>query len=229
MVKMRRIYGKPQAMKTARHIRAVRCLFASIIVAFVEGFATAADDAEPVVTEAAVREAEAEAKALQRQLSELQDKNRVLAKRAMVLNTTADLISGRRDQPPVLQVVEHKVCSLGENPVTLDNRANGEPQVWKKWLSIEDGRRYRVRAKIEIQEISETKNFKFGMMVSAPGRKTDWPAAFIGGKPFKEKEVAFDFFCPQGGSCLFIIGFESGKGVATFRDVTVYELKEELK
>ena len=47
---MRRIYGKPQAMKTARHIRAVRCLFASIIVAFVEGFATAADDAEPVVT-----------------------------------------------------------------------------------------------------------------------------------------------------------------------------------
>lgn len=180
-------------------------------------------------TEDAVRAAEAEAKSLQQELTDARHANRKLAKRREAFGITADLISGRRATPPTLQVVEKEVLRLCEKPVTLDNRADGSRLIWNKWVTLKDGCRYRVRAKIGIREISGTKNFKYGMMVTRPGKDCDWPAAFVGGAPFDEREISFDYFCPVGGRGLFVIGFESGKGVAEFHDVRFCELKEVLK
>lgn len=187
----------------------------------------AAAVAAEVPTEAEVRVAEAEAKALQREVSDVRENVRRLEGRREALSVTADLIAGRRDAPPVRTVVEKETLRLCETPVTLDNRADGKPQVWKKWLTLAGGKKYRVRAKLAIREIQGTQNFKFGMMVSIPGKDTSWPAASIGGQPFDEKEVSFDYFAPADSSSLLLIGFESGTGEATFRDVRICELVRE--
>jgi len=180
-------------------------------------------------TEAEVRAAEAEARSLQQGLNEARLVNLKIEKRRKAYDFTADLIAGRRETPPTLQLVERTVLRLCEEPVTLDNRVDGKRLIWQKWVSLKGGRRYRVRARIGIGEISGTRNFKFGMMVTRPGQEPIWPDAFVGGSPFAEKEVSFDYFCPVGGSNLFVIGFETGKGVAVFRDVRFNEVIEELK
>jgi len=178
--------------------------------------------------EAEVRAAEAEAKGLQQHLNEARLVNRKIEKRCKAYGLTADLIAGRRDTPPNVQLVEDTVVRLGEEPVTLDNRADGKRLIWQKWVALKGGRRYRVRARIGISEITGTQNFKFGMMVTRPGQEPFWPDAFVGGSPFAEKEVCFDYFCPEGGGNLFVIGFETGKGVAVFRDVRFNEVSEKL-
>lgn len=190
------------------------------------GFAAACLTAG-ALTEAEVRVAEAEAKALQKQVADVRENVRRLEGRREALTVTADLIVGRRDAPAVRQTVEKDVLRLCEEPVTLDNRADGKAQVWKKWLTLDGGRKYRVRAKIAIGEIKGTQNFKFGMLVSTPGRDCGWPAAFVGGQPFAEKEISFDYFAPEDSGNLLLIGFESGTGVATFRDVRVSEFVRE--
>ncbi len=176
------------------------------------------------VTEAEVRAAEAEAKALQKQVADVRENARRLEGRREALSVTADLMSGRRDTPPVKRLVETPVLNLCAEPVTLDNRADGKKQIWEKWLTLEGGKSYRVSAKLAISEIKGTTNFKFGMMVTVPGKPTSWPDAFVGGQPFAEKEISFDYFAPQDSGNLLLIGFESGTGVATFRDVRVSEL-----
>lgn len=183
--------------------------------------------AAKVPTEAEVRVAEAEAKALQKEVYDARENVRRLEGRREALSVTADLIAGRRDEPPVRKVVEKETLRLCEEPVTLDNRADGKPQVWKKWLTLDGGKKYRVRAKLAIREIRGTQNFKFGMLVSAPGKDAVWPAASIGGQPFDEKEVSFVYFAPPDSKSLLLIGFESGTGEATFRDVRVCELVRE--
>lgn len=179
--------------------------------------------------EVEVREVEAKARKLERELSDIRAENRVLEGRREALSVTAELISGRRTEPPRKQVVEKPVLNLCEQPVTLDNRESGKAEVYKRWLKLPSGRRYRVRTKLEIREIADTKNFKFGAMVTQPGKSPDWPAASVGDQPFAEKELFFDFFCPEEGQTLLLLGFESGKGLAVFRDVRVSELTEELK
>ena len=178
-----------------------------------------------IVTEAEVRAAEAEAKALQKQVADVRENVRRLEGRREALSVTADLIAGRRAAPPAKRLVETPVLNLCAEPVTLDNRADGTAQVWKQWLKLEGGKTYRVRAKLAIDEITGTKNFKFGMMVQTLGKNTSWPDAFVGGQPFAEKEISFDYFAPQDSGNLLLIGFESGTGVATFRDVCVSELE----
>ncbi len=183
-----------------------------------------ADDPQAGPTEAEVEEAEAEARELEKALSDIRSENRVLEERRKALSVTADLMRGLRDVPPEDKVAEKTVLVLCEQPVALDNRETGEATVFKKWLNLPSGRNYRVRARLEIREISGTDNFKFGMMVPRPGGRTDWPAARIGGQPFAEREVQFDFHLPEDGTALFLMGFEKGKGVASFRDVRVSEL-----
>ena len=180
-------------------------------------------------TEAEVREVEAEARSLERDLADVRAENHVLERKREALSVTADLMSGRRTEPPRRQLAERTVLNLCEQPVTLDNRASGKAEVYKKWLKLPSGRRYRVRTKLEIREISGTKKFKFGAMVTQPGKPPNWPAASVGDQPFAEKELFFDFFCPEEGQALFLLGFESGRGLAVFRDVRVSELTEELK
>ncbi len=176
------------------------------------------------VTEAEVRAAEAEAKALQKQVADVRENVRRLEGRREALSVTADLIAGRRDTPPVKKLVATPVLNLCAEPITLDNRADGRKKIWSKWLKVEGGKTYRVGMKLALTEIKGTKNFKFGMMVTVPGKETSWPDAFVGGQPFAEKEIFFDYFAPQDSGNLLFIGFESGTGVATFRDVCVSEL-----
>ena len=178
--------------------------------------------------EVEVREVEAKARKLERELSDIRAENRVLEGRREALSVTAELISGRRTEPPRKQVVEKPVLNLCEQPVTLDNRESGKAEVYKRWLELPSGRRYRVRAKLEIREIAATKKFKFGAMVKEPGKSANWPTASVGAQTFAEKDLSFDFFCPEEGQALLLIGFESGKGLAVFRDVRVCELAEEL-
>lgn len=182
-----------------------------------------------VPTEVEVREVEAAARALERELADVRAENHVLERKREALSVTADLMSGRRIEPPRRQLVEKPVLNLCEQPVTLDNRESGKAEVYKKWLKLPSGRRYRVHTKLEIREISGTKNFKFGAMVTQPAKSPDWPAASVGDQPFAEKELFFDFFCPEEGQALLLLGFESGKGLAVFRDVRVSELTEELR
>jgi len=181
------------------------------------------------VSESEVRDVEEAARKLERELSDVRAENRVLETKREALGITTDLMSGRRTEPPRKQVVERVVLRFCEQPVTLDNRTTGKVEVYKKWLDLPAGKRYRVRAMLEIREISGTGNFKFGAMVTRSGTSPDWPAAGIGGQPVAEREVHFDCFCPEGGNVLFLLGFESGKGVATFHDVRVCELTEVLR
>ena len=202
---------------------AMRMSAGVIGVSLMCGAAVAAE--ADIVTEAEVRAAEAEAKALQKQVADVRENVRRLEGRREALSVTADLIAGRRDTPPVKKLVATPVLNLCAEPVTLDNRADGTSQIWKQWLKIEGGKTYRVSMKLAIDEITGTKNFKFGMMVQAPGKETSWPDAFVGGQPFAEKEISFDYFAPQDSGNLLLVGFESGTGVATFRDVRVSELE----
>ena len=140
--------------------------------------------------------------------------------------TEADLISGRRSSPPEMTLVEREVQRPFEGKKVLDNRADGRAMVEKSWLKLPGTGHYRVRARIAIHEISGTKNFKFGCMVSTKGAGTKWPAAFVGGAPFAEKELSFDFDFPEDASALLLVGFESGKGLAEFGDVTVSRVEE---
>lgn len=192
------------------------------------GMAAGAAFAAP--TEMEVRSLEQSAREAQVKLANLQKENRLLAEREKALCFTADLISGRRNAPPKRQIVEKEVLRFCEEPVTLDNRTTGKKMVYQKWLQpLKCGVRYRVHAKLEIKEIRGTGNFKFGMMVPRPGQEPDWPTADVGGQPLAERDVAFDYFLPEGGSNLFLIGFETGKGLAVFHDVRFCELTEELK
>lgn len=181
------------------------------------------------VTESEVIEAEIEARRIVRSVEKVRDENRALEARQMALSTTADLIAGRRETPPPKRLVATEVLRLCEKAVTVDNRATGKPGVFKKGLTLKGGRRYRVQAQIEIREITDTKSFKFGMMVQKKGRPTQWPSANVGGQPMSEREVGFDFFCPEGATCLLLVGFETGKGVAVIRDVHVSEIAEALR
>ncbi len=180
-------------------------------------------------SEMEVRAAEAECRAAEAKLSDLRADNRLMRTRIETLNTTADLMTGRRSAPPKMQIVENEVLRFAEKGETLDNRATGKHCIYDKWLSLKGGKKYRVKVLLAVDEISDTKNFKLGMMVSIPGKDSQWPAAFIGGSPFAEKEVSFDYYCPEGAGNLFVLGFETGKGVARFRDVRFYELKEVMK
>lgn len=179
-----------------------------------------------VPTESAVLKAESEAKALAETLAEVRRENKVLETRCETLKVTADLISGRRSSPPEMTLVEREVQRPFEGKKVLDNRADGRAMVEKSWLKLPGTGHYRVRARIAIHEISGTKNFKFGCMVPTKGAGTKWPAAFVGGAPFAEKELSFDFDFPEDASALLLVGFESGKGLAEFGDVTVSRIEE---
>jgi len=185
--------------------------------------------ADAVPSEMEVRAAEAAARKAETELAEARAANRLLVRRETALRTTAELMDGTRATPPTLQIEEKEVVRLATEPVTLDNRADGKRAIWSQWLKLTGNRRYRVYVKLAIAEISGTQNFKFGMMVPRVGQSTDWPAAAVGGLPFAEKELHVDYFMPEGASNLFVLGFETGKGRATFRDVRVCELTEVLK
>jgi hypothetical protein len=214
-----RLYGKDVEMNVEVLRRCV-CIAFTVVQVFT---------ASSSPTESDVRAVEAELMRLERELSDVRAENRLLETRQKALGITADLMSGRRTVPPLKQTVEKLVLCLCEQPIILDNRATGEAEVWKRWLELTGGRRYRVRATLAVDEISGTGNFKFGAMVTQPGKSPKWPAADIGGQPISERVVYFDFFCPEGGSVLLLIGFETGKGLSSFSDVRISELAEVLK
>ena len=181
------------------------------------------------LTEADVKSAEEESKRLSAELDAFRQENRMLELKREALATTAELISGERKSPPKQVLEEVEVLQPFGTGRTLDNRSSGEPLVAKERLRLPRPGRYRAKASLTLKESKGLKNFKFGCMITGAGIKTRWPAALVGGTPFAEREMSFDFDVPPDSSVLLLIGFESGTGLAEFRDVRIFELKEALK
>ena len=185
--------------------------------------------APAAVTETEVRAVEEKAKHLSVQLVNIRQENRMLESRCEALMTTAELISGERTTPPKRLLEETEVLRPFGTGRTLDNRSSGKQLVAKEWLNLSHPGRYRAKARLALKDAKGLKNFKFGCMISGSGIKTRWPAAPIGRVPFPEREVSFDFDVPQDSNVLLLIGFESGTGLAEFRDVRICELKEVMR
>lgn len=181
------------------------------------------------LTEVDVKSTEEEAKRISAELAALRQENRMLEVRREALATTAELIAGERKSPPKPVVEEVEVRRPFGAGRVLDNRASGEPLVAKEWLKQLHPGRYRAKARLTLKEAKDLRNFKFGCMIPVPGSGTRWPAALVGGTPFAEREMSFDFDVPPDSCVLLLIGFESGTGLAEFRDVRICELKETLK
>lgn len=153
----------------------------------------------------------------------------MLESRCEALMTTAELISGGRKVPPKRILEETEVLRPFGAGRTLDNRSSGRQLVAKERLKLSHSGRYRAKVRLALKEAKGLKNFKFGCMITGAGIKTRWPAASVGRAPFPEREVSFDFDVPQDSNVLLLIGFESGTGLAEFRDVRICELKEVVR
>ena len=185
--------------------------------------------ASAAITETEVRASEERAKHLSVKLANARQENRMLEVRHEALMTTAELVSGERKTPPKQVLEEYEVLRPFGAGRTLDNRLSGKQLVAKEWLKLPHPGRYRAKARLTLKESKGLKNFKFGCMISGSGIKTRWPAASVGRVPFPEREVSFDFDVPQDSNALLLIGFESGMGLAEFRDVRVFELNEVMR
>jgi len=149
---------------------------------------------------------------------------------AETLTVTAELMEGVRKFPPVererqseLHVYEAGVA----RPIckAADEKAN----CVHRWLTLEEGHRYRFIAEVRAENVTDT-SIKFGLMVPKPDGKTQWPSASVGSGSFDWRTVSFDYLMPAGSvSALLLYGLEGGAGKVEFRDVTVYELSRVLE
>ena len=159
-------------------------------------------------------------------------KERIRADReaAWTLGVTAELMEGVRESPPVERerlVDLHRFESGTERVVT--KAAADKANCVHRWLTLQEGRRYRFRAEAKAEDVRDA-SVKFGLMVSVPWQKTQWPDCKVGSGTFDWRGISFDYEVPAGaGSVLLFYGLESGSGRVSFRNVVVSEISRVLE
>ncbi len=174
-------------------------------------------------------------KALTREAAELRTKVNGLAndcvrleKTVKVLDTTCDLMTGKRRTLPEFKESEKVICCFETNAVkAIDNTATGERAITLHWLNgMKAGMKYRFACEIKCEDVKDCHDVKFGGFVPVQGGTTQWPAAHVGTGTFGWRHVSFDYILPSGASFAIVYGLEAGTGKVWIRDVTVSEVTE---
>ncbi|NMA46878.1 MAG: hypothetical protein GX945_09990 [Lentisphaerae bacterium] len=162
---------------------------------------------------------------------ELRRRAQELSEKAAVLQETADRVAGLKQGLPEMTVTYTTVAEFYQDAELLLENHDEKQQhtVWKKWLTLEEGGKYRFRAQVKSDDVKNVRNIKFGLMIPVAGAKTQWPAASLGAGTFPWRDVSFTTTLPFGskGSALLICGMEgNGIGKVTFRNIVVERISE---
>lgn len=171
-----------------------------------------------------------EAAELEAKRNALKDRIRIELETAETLNVTAELMEGVRKFPPVERerLSEIREFEVGV-PRTVRKAASDKSTCVHRWVTLDEGRRYRFAADVKAEDVKDT-SVKFGLMVPMPNGKTKWPGCSVGSGTFDWRRITFDYEIPAGaGHVLLLYGLESGSGEVAFRDVSVFEISRVLE
>lgn len=180
---------------------------------------------------AANRALKAELAEEQKTHDELRRRAQELTEKAAVLQETADRVAGLKEGLPEMTVTYTTVEEFYQNAELLLENHDEKQQhtVWRKWLKLEEGGKYRFRVQVKSEDVKNVSNIKFGLMIPVAGAKTQWPAAALGAGTFPWRDVSFTTTLPfgSGGNALLICGLEgNGIGKVTFRNIVVERVNE---
>ncbi|MDQ0288916.1 hypothetical protein [Oligosphaera ethanolica] len=162
---------------------------------------------------------------------ELRRRAQELAEKAAVLQETADRVAGLKQGLPAMTVTYTAVHEFYQDADLLLENDDEKQQhtVWKQWLDLAEGGKYRFRAQVKSDNVKNISNIKFGLMIPVAGAKTQWPAAAVGAGTFPWREVSFTTTMPfgSGGRALLLCGMEgNGTGQVAFRNIVVERISE---
>lgn len=175
-------------------------------------------------------------KALRKEVAELrlkvnaaEDECVRLEKSVKTLDTTRELMTGKRKTPPKMVEKMVQIAAFHDNgeEKSFVRTDAGEKAIEMHWLSgMKVGAKYRCECLMAAEDVKGCKHIKFGAMVGVPGQTTQWPAASVGAGTFQWRKVSFDYVFPSGASFCLLYGIESGTGKVTVKDVKVFEVVE---
>jgi len=167
---------------------------------------------------------------LEKRRNALKESIRAQLEAAETLTITAELMEGARKFPPVERERQSEIRAFEAGvSKTVEKAAGDKSNCVHRWMTLDEGRRYRFRAEVRAEDVKGA-DIKFGLMVPRPSGSSDWPSASVGSGSFEWRLVSFDYLMPSGSSSVLLLyGLEGGSGKVEFRDVTVSELSRTLE
>ncbi|MGN0834119.1 MAG: hypothetical protein ACI4RD_10810 [Kiritimatiellia bacterium] len=177
--------------------------------------------------EARNRTLQAELKALEARVAELDNETARLEESVRTATIAKELMDGTRQRPPQIRTVEEQIYEDGvASPVGFDSTRE---KVKNKdvWLPLEPGALYRFEGEVRVEGLTGTDGVKFGAYAPVKGGPANWPGCgATGAGTFDWRRVQFSYRMPSGGAFMFSIGPSGGRGKVWFRNVRGFKVTE---
>lgn len=174
------------------------------------------------------RKLKAELKALENEAAGLENECLKLEESIRISGIAADLMSGRRKNPPQIKTIETVFYNDASEPVFFD-ATKGKVKNRDVWLTdkMRPGATYRFEAEVKVEEFAGADGVKFGGYAPVKGSETRWPGCPKTGKgTYGWQKISFTYTLPHGGSFMLSAGPGGGTGRVWFRNIRGLEVKE---